>query len=330
MDLFIFSVFITLARDTRLPHTVTISAKEKEMAAILIREKPKKHCPIFRIGALLLTLVVWSGNCFVSCYCSSHLAVASSILNQRRPPTLVASLVRGGANSHPSFTVQPTTASFPKKATAHSSAMIATTATSLRAGASSSGKTKCPVTKPIGLLSSFWGSFGVIYILYKAIARVLPIALEPFKGTSPSLTSFQLAAYIGTSLFFAYAEGYKGFQLKFSPLVVCRSFNLGIKSPAHHVIFAPAYSMGLFHATRKRMIVSWSVTTGVAVVVALVKRLPYPWRNIVDAGVVVGLTWGSLSIAIGYFKALFTGKLPDGVDPALPIFEQSNDNKKKD
>ncbi len=66
------------------------------------------------------------------------------------------------------------------------------------------------------------------------------------------------------------------------------------------------------------MIVSWSVSTGVALVVAAVKRLPYPWRNIVDAGVVVGLTWGSLSISIGYFKTLLTGKLPEGVDPALP------------
>ena len=76
--------------------------------------------------------------------------------------------------------------------------------------------------------------------------------------------------------------------------------------------------MGLFHATKKRMIVSWSVSFGVAAIVAAVKRLPYPWRNIVDAGVVVGLTWGSLSILIGYGKALVTGKLPEGVDPALP------------
>jgi len=196
--------------------------------------------------------------------------------------------------------------------------MAESTVTALRAGSSSSEGTKCPVTKPIGILSSFWGSFGVVYILYKAIARVFPIALEPFKGAQPPLTGLQLAAYIGTCLFFAYAEGYKGFQLKFAPLVVCRSFNLGIKSPLHHVLLGPLYSMGLFHATSKRMIVSWSVSTGVALVVAAVKRLPYPWRNIVDAGVVVGLTWGSLSISIGYFKTLLTGKLPEGVDPALP------------
>jgi hypothetical protein len=76
--------------------------------------------------------------------------------------------------------------------------------------------------------------------------------------------------------------------------------------------------MGLVHATRKRKIVSWSVSLGVAGIVAAVKRLPYPWRNIVDAGVVVGLSWGSLSILAIYMKAWFTGKLPESVDAALP------------
>lgn len=75
--------------------------------------------------------------------------------------------------------------------------------------------------------------------------------------------------------------------------------------------------MGLFHATKKRKIVSWSVTTGVAVIVAAVKRLPYPWRNIVDAGVIVGLSWGSISIMVEWVKASLLGK-DITTDPALP------------
>lgn len=66
------------------------------------------------------------------------------------------------------------------------------------------------------------------------------------------------------------------------------------------------------------MIVSWSVTIGVAAIVAAVKRLPYPWRNIVDAGVVIGLTWGSISIMGGYLISLLTGIAPIDVDPSLP------------
>jgi len=172
-------------------------------------------------------------------------------------------------------------------------------------------------------LASFWGSFGVVYILMKAIVRVVPIALEPFAhGTTIPLTTIQKGAYMATCAFFAYAEGYKGFQLKFAPLVVARSFTLqpGRQwSKLHHTILAPLYSMGLFHATRKRMIVSWSVSIGVAVIVAAVKKLPYPWRNIVDAGVVVGLSWGAASIALGYMKGVLKGGESVVADPCLPI-----------
>jgi hypothetical protein len=76
--------------------------------------------------------------------------------------------------------------------------------------------------------------------------------------------------------------------------------------------------MGLMHATKKRQITSWSVTLGVASVVAVVKKLPYPWRNIIDAGVVAGLTWGSISIALLYVKTWITGETPRGTDAALP------------
>lgn len=132
------------------------------------------------------------------------------------------------------------------------------------------------------------------------------------------------SAYVVTVLWFAYVEGYKGFQKKFAPLVVARSRTIS-KKPLQ-VFFAPLYSMGLFHATRKRLIVSWCVTLGVASIVAVVKKLPYPWRNIVDAGVVAGLSWGSISILVLFVRAMWVGKSPD-VDPALP--DGSDDEKKK-
>lgn len=181
----------------------------------------------------------------------------------------------------------------------------------------SSEAVKCPFTKFSKLASSIYGTGGVLYILSKAIRRVLPIALEPFSEGATPLTQLQLCAYVVTCLWFAYVEGYKGFQTKFAPLVVSRSFTMEFgSSKFHHYLLAPFYSMGLFHATKKRMIVSWSVTLGVAGIVSAVKKLPYPWRNIVDAGVVVGLTWGCVSIVAHYIKALVTGATP--ADPALP------------
>jgi hypothetical protein len=54
--------------------------------------------------------------------------------------------------------------------------------------------TECPVTGAATVLSSLWGTFGVVYILAKAIKRVLPIAMEPFQASSGSvaLSQFEL------------------------------------------------------------------------------------------------------------------------------------------
>ena len=45
---------------------------------------------------------------------------------------------------------------------------------------------------PLNVLASLWGTTGVLYILAKAIKRVLPIALEPFQGTAAALSQFEL------------------------------------------------------------------------------------------------------------------------------------------
>jgi len=51
--------------------------------------------------------------------------------------------------------------------------------------ASASGQSiDCPFTRTMAVFGSVWGSFGVVYILAKAITRVLPIALEPLYATS--------------------------------------------------------------------------------------------------------------------------------------------------
>mmetsp|Transcript_2741 Transcript_2741/g.7329 ORF Transcript_2741/g.7329 Transcript_2741/m.7329 type:complete len:287 (-) Transcript_2741:1486-2346(-) len=203
------------------------------------------------------------------------------------------------------------------------SATTTTTSSNTALFASSTGEAvKCPFTKFMAAFGSVWGSFGVMYILAKAITRVMPIALEPFKaGSALVFSPLQWSLYAASCLLFAYAEGYKGFHLKFAPLCVKRSFTLLIGTPQGnnplHYLFAPLYSMGLFQATKKRMTVSWCVSLGVASVVAVVKRLPAAPRCILDAGVVVGLTLGSASILYHYARSILTGKLPD-IDACLP------------
>ena len=72
--------------------------------------------------------------------------------------------------------------------------------------------------------------------------------------------------------------------------------------------------MSLFHATPRRRNLSWSISLGVAVI-GVVKRLPYPWRSVVDAGVCVGLGWGCASMAVLFARARGDAAR---ADPCLP------------
>lgn len=160
-----------------------------------------------------------------------------------------------------------------------------------------------------------WGVIQVLSILANAIKRVIPVAIQPF--VQKDLLPLQ-AVICGVWCFYMiYTEGYKTFQLKFSPLVVKRAFGLSNNLSVLNCLFAGPYSMGLFGATKKRMIVSWSVTLGVFALVKIVKKLPYPWRSIVDAGVVLGLGYGALAMCFQTVRAML-GYIPD-VDECLPL-----------
>lgn len=113
-----------------------------------------------------------------------------------------------------------------------------------------------------------------------------------------------------------YTEGYKAFHKKFSPLVVKRAFLLEQNLSPLNFILAGPFCMGMFHATKARMIVSWAINVGVIALVFIVKRLPYPWRSIIDAGVVAGLSVGSLSMLYYYVRTL-AGHPPD-IDSCMP------------
>ena len=124
------------------------------------------------------------------------------------------------------------------------------------------------------------------------------------------------------------STGYQAFQQKFSPLVVKRAYGLSENKSILKVLLAGPYSMGLFGATKKRMIVSWSISVGVFGLISIVKKLPYPYRNIIDAGVVVGLTYGASSIIVSFIKTLWTGRAPE-CDACLPDSDNDEQQDKK-
>jgi hypothetical protein len=158
-----------------------------------------------------------------------------------------------------------------------------------------------------------WGIGGVLLLLGDAVYRLLPVALE-LRGRALSLV--EVVVLVGWLAVAGYAEGYRGFQTQFSPRVVARAIYLGEHPRPLYVVLAPLYCIGLVHATRRRMITSWTLTVTIVALVLLVRELPQPWRGIVDAGVVVGLTWGAFALAYFTARALRGASMP--VPPDLP------------
>jgi len=53
----------------------------------------------------------------------------------------------------------------------------------------------------------------------------------------------------------------------------------------------------------------------------LVRLVPQPWRGIVDAGVVIGLAWGAVSLLVLGIQALTASRFnfsPEVPEPASP------------
>lgn len=161
--------------------------------------------------------------------------------------------------------------------------------------------------------ATIWGLAGVFLLLMNAVVRLTPRALEPLRS---GMTGWQWALYAASIIFNAYAEGYRAFQLQFAPRVVARALHLGRNPRPLHVALAPIYCMALFHATRRRLIASWCVLVGVVILVIVINRVDQPWRGILDAGVVVGLTWGMIAMAV-YAVQAAAGR-PPRTSPDLP------------
>lgn len=165
----------------------------------------------------------------------------------------------------------------------------------------------------LGYLAVFWGFSGIAFIFGNAIYRLGTIGLDTF---SFALGWHHWLALVSSVLFMGFAEGYRGFQQAYSPRVAARLLFLRDNVTPLRLILAPLFCMGFFDIKRKRMIVSYCLLLGILILVQLVHMLEQPWRGIVDLGVVVGLTWGSVSIVLFTLQAFFTDRFQHS--PEMP------------
>jgi hypothetical protein len=166
-------------------------------------------------------------------------------------------------------------------------------------------------------IACYWGLLGVIGLIASAVLRLSP---RMWELTTHTLGPLHWLVLLVFTPYMAYAEGYKGFHLNFAPRVVARALHLRELQPvsvAQQILLtllAPLFCMSFFHATRRRMLISWGVTSAIVALVIIVSRTPQPWRGIVDTGVVTGLALGILSLLWHWQRLVLRG-----VRPAIPL-----------
>jgi hypothetical protein len=153
---------------------------------------------------------------------------------------------------------------------------------------------------------ALWGVLGVVALVGKSLVVLTPVALEVLRPGA--LEAWQWGILLVWVGFMAYSEGWVGFHRKFSPRVVARAFGLSREPTALRVLLAAPYCLSLFDAPRRNLVTSWALVLTIAALVLGVRRVPQPWRGIVDAGVVVGLTIGLASLVLAFGRGLQKGE----------------------
>ncbi|MBW2224613.1 MAG: hypothetical protein JRF54_10435 [Deltaproteobacteria bacterium] len=174
-----------------------------------------------------------------------------------------------------------------------------------------------PIMRPWAeKLIATWGIVWVSLLLGRAIWRLTPYAVDVW--TEDLMTAGEKWLFVGWLGANAYLEGYRGFQLRFSPRVVSRAVY------PLWVILALPFCISLFHSTRRQKTVSWIFIGALVLLIWWVRSLPQPWRGIVDGGVVLGLLWGLAVIWWLFVRYLMGAKIPPPND--LPL-EKATDEQ---
>ena len=155
-------------------------------------------------------------------------------------------------------------------------------------------------TNVLARLGAIWGIGGIVVALVFSVFRLAGASLEAFQY---SWDWRHWTVLVLNTAFMAHSEGYKGFQKSLAPRVVARARVLLDNPPLFRLLLAPLFCMGYFHTTRRRLISVYVLTIGIGALIAAFQYISQPWRGLLDCGVVVGLSWGIVSIGVVTVKA---------------------------
>ncbi len=157
------------------------------------------------------------------------------------------------------------------------------------------------IYKILGWVGAIWGIGGFGFILIYSVMRLGTIALDSF---SYQLQWYHWLVLLVNTLLLAFFEGYRGFQKGFSPRMAARAKYLKEHPALLHVVLAPFFCIGYYYASRRRIIANFTLTFVIIGFILLIRLLNQPWRGLIDVGVVVGLSWGLVTLIIFSSQAL--------------------------
>jgi hypothetical protein len=155
----------------------------------------------------------------------------------------------------------------------------------------------------LGICGALWGVGGILALLIFAVFRLSHLIVDMW---AYDLNWYHWGSMLLVVVGMAYSEGYRGFQCAFAPRVAARAKYLYQTPRLLHVCLAPVFCMAYFYTHRRRQIAVIVLTCFILLAVAVLRFFPQPWRGIVDAGVIVGLSWGIVSMVIYTFQAFTT------------------------
>lgn len=170
-----------------------------------------------------------------------------------------------------------------------------------------------PQRSAVGSFAAVWGLFGVVALLVRPL---LPLGANALSALQSDLAPIHWAFFALWVPFMAWSEGWRGFHLRFAPRTAARAAWLAENATPLRVMLAPLVCLALVHVRRSTLIARLILLTALVGLIASVRLLPAPWRGLVDAGVVVGLGWGALSVLWFGLQAL-RGNPPE-FDLSLP------------
>lgn len=150
-------------------------------------------------------------------------------------------------------------------------------------------------------LGVVWGIAGIAVVLVYAALSLGAYAVDAVEA---GLEPVEWALMLANCVFMAWAEGYRGFQQRFSPRVAARALHLYDHPTILRLLAAPLFCAGYFGATPRLQKTIWIGTGLIVLAVVLFNQIPQPWRGILDAGVLVGLTWGTVSLLAAAWATL--------------------------